>query len=101
MEAMNWNPVLNKFVEIKNEFKRKFGYITYYYIDGYTNESQTCLERWMEQLNAIYPFNQYPEYTDLLSCLELNQYGDPKYLKLNQMGVKDYSTLFTQEEGNE
>lgn len=76
MEAMNWNPVLNKFVEIKNEFKRKFGYITYYYIDGYTNESQTCLERWVEQLNGIYPYNQYPEYTDLLSCLELNQYGD-------------------------
>lgn len=73
---MGWNPVLNKFIEIKNEYKRKFGYITYYYIDGYTNESQTCLERWVKQLNGIYPYNQYPEYTDLLSCLELNQYGD-------------------------
>lgn len=76
MEAMNWNPVLNKFVEIKNEFKKKLGYITYYYTEGYTNESKTCLERWVEYLNGIKPFNQYQEYADLLSCLELNQYGD-------------------------
>lgn len=26
---MSWNPVLNKFVEIKNEYKNKFGVITY------------------------------------------------------------------------
>ena len=49
---MNWNPVLNKFVEIKNEFKKKLGYITYYYTEGHTNESQTCLERWVEWLNG-------------------------------------------------
>lgn len=73
---MSWNPVLNKFIEIKNEYKRKFGEVSYSYIDGYTNESQTCFERWVEQLNRIYPYNQYLEYTDLLSCLELNQYGD-------------------------
>lgn len=48
---MSWNPVLNKFIEIKNEYKRKFGEVSYSYIDGYTDESQTCLERWVEQPN--------------------------------------------------
>ncbi len=72
----NWNPVLNKFVEIKNEYKRKIGYITYYYKDGYTSESETCVERWVNQLNGIELFNQYKEYEDLLSCLEMNQYNN-------------------------
>ena len=71
---MSWNPVLNKFIEIKNEYKRRLGYITYYYKDGYTDESETCLERWVSELNGIEPFNQYQEYEDLLSCLELNQH---------------------------
>ena len=89
MEAMNWNPVLNKFVEIKNEFKKKLGYITYYYTEGYTDESQTCLERWVEWLNDIKPFNQYQEYADLLSCLELNQYGDLLLLRYGR-----YSNIY-------
>lgn len=71
---MSWNPVLNKFIEIKNEYKRRLGYITYYYKEGYTNESETCLERWVSELNGTEPFNQYKEYEDLLSCLELNQH---------------------------
>lgn len=89
MEAMNWNPVLNKFVKIKNEFKKKLGYITYYYTEGYTDESQTCLERWVEYLNGIKPFNQYQEYADLLSCLELNQYGDLLLLRYGR-----YSNIY-------
>lgn len=71
---LSWNPVLNKFVEIKNEYKRRLGYVTYYYKEGYTNESETCLERWVSELNGIEPFNQYKEYEELLSCLELNQH---------------------------
>lgn len=71
---MSWNPILNKFLEIKYEFKRRLGYITYFYKDGYTDESETCLERWVSELNGIEPFNQYQEYEDLISCLELNQY---------------------------
>ena len=86
---MGWNPVLNKFIEIKNEYKRKFGEVSYSYVDGYTNESQTCLERWVEQLNAIYPYNQYPEYTDLLSCLELNQYNNLLLLRYGR-----YSNIY-------
>lgn len=69
-----WNPVLNKVIEIKNEYKKRFGYISYYYKDGYTSESQTCVERWIEYLNGIEPFNQYKEYEDIFSCLEMNQY---------------------------
>lgn len=71
---LSWNPVLNKFIEIKNEYKRRIGYITYYYKEGYTDETETCLERWVSELNGIEPFNQYQEYEDLLSCLELNQH---------------------------
>lgn len=64
---MSWNPVLNKFVEIKSEYKKQFGSISYDYTEGYTDESETCLERWVEELNAIEPSNKYPEYSDLLS----------------------------------
>ena len=42
---MNWNPVLNKFIEIKNAYIKKFGNITYEYIKGYSDESETCFER--------------------------------------------------------
>ena len=74
MFTESWNPVLNKVAEIKYEYKERFGSITYDYSDGYTDESKTCLERWVEELNALEPVNQYSEYTDLLSCLELNQH---------------------------
>lgn len=74
MNLKSWNPVLNKVIEIKNEYKKRFGYISYYYKDGYTNESQTCVERWVEYLNGIEPFNQYKEYEDMFSCLEMNQF---------------------------
>ena len=64
---MSWNPVLNKFIEIKNAYIKKFGNITYEYIKGYSDESETCLERWVKELGI-------PEYIDILSCLELNQF---------------------------
>ena len=64
---MSWNPVLNKFIEIKNEYQNKFGHIEYNYTEGYTDETETCLERWVSELNN-------PEYAELLSCLELNQH---------------------------
>lgn len=68
---MSWNLVLNKFIEIKNEYKRKLGYITLF-----NKKSETCLERWVKELNGIEPFNQYTEYEDILSCLELNQHDN-------------------------
>lgn len=73
---MSWNPVLNKFVEIKNEYKKRFSNIAYDYTEGYTDESKTCLERWIDELNSIKQCNQYSEYTDLLSYLELNQHNN-------------------------
>ena len=75
---MSWNPVLDKFVEIKKEYIKYFGNITYDYVSGYTNETQTCLERWVQELNNLdlqYKEYKYAEYEDLLSCLELNQHG--------------------------
>lgn len=73
---MSWNPVLNKFVEIKNEYRNKIGEPTYSYKSGYTNESQTCLERWVEELNEKHPSEQCKQYEDLISCLEMNQWDN-------------------------
>lgn len=73
---MSWNPALNKFIEIKNEYKKQIGNITYSYISGYTNKSETCLERWVSELNNIEPNNKYTEYQDILSRLELNQHNN-------------------------
>lgn len=92
---MSWNPVLNNFIEIKNEYKKRLGYITYYYTEGYTDKTQTCLERWVEELNGIEPFNQYPEYTDLLSCLELNQHNNYLLLRYGR-----YSNIYDGEVEN-
>ena len=71
---MSWNPVLNKFIEIKNEYKRRIGFITYDYRKENTEKLETCLERWVSELNHIEPFHQYKEYEELLSYLELNQH---------------------------
>lgn len=89
---MSWNPVLNKFIEIKNEYKKRIGYITYYYKDGFTDESQTCVERWVEHLNGIEPFDQYKEYEDLLDCLEMNQYGTMLLVRYGR-----YSNIYDEE----
>lgn len=90
---MSWNPVLDKFIEIKNEYKKRIGYITYYYKDGYTDESETCLERWVSELNGIEPFNQYLEYEELLSCLELNQCKNMLLIRYGR-----YSNIYDGEE---
>jgi RNA ligase len=71
---MSWNPILNKFIEIKYEYIRRFGSIVYDYKDGYTNESKTCLNRWVSELNKIEQCDKYKEYEDFISCLELNQH---------------------------
>lgn len=90
---MSWNPVLDKFVEIKNEFLQRFGYITYNYKDGYTDESETCLDFWVESLNEL--DNQYQEYTDLISCLELNQFNNFLLLRYGR-----YSNIYDGEVDN-
>ena len=92
---MSWNPVINKFIEIKNEYSRQIKYPTYEYASGYTDETKTCLERWVEELNNIEPLNQYPEYTDLLSCLELNQYNNFLLLRYGR-----YSNVYDSEVEN-
>lgn len=91
----SWNPVVRKFVEIKSEYKRRFGYITYYYTEGVTSETKTCIERWVEELNGIEPFDQYPEYADLLSCLELSQHGNSLLFRYAR-----YSNIYDDETEN-
>ena len=74
---MSWNVVLNKFIEIKNKA-----------IDagidlwGYDKDSETCLENWIRMLNEA-------EYIELISSLQLNEYGD---LLLVRYG--NYSNVF-------
>lgn len=92
---MSWNPVLNKFIEIKKEYKKRIKCPTYEYKDGFTDESQTCLERWVEELNNLEPANQYSEFEDLLSCLELNQYKNLLLLRYGR-----YSNIYDGETEN-
>jgi hypothetical protein len=66
--------VLNKFIEIKHEYIRRFKNITYDCINGYTDETETCLDRWVSELNKIEQCDKYKEYEDFISCLELNQH---------------------------
>lgn len=87
--------MLNKFVEIKTEYLKRFGYITYSYKEGYTDEIQTCLERWVDELNKIEPQNQYSEYTEILSCLELNQHENFLLLRYGR-----YSNIYDGETEN-
>ena len=44
-EIKNWNPVLNKFIEIKNEYMKRYETMSYDVIDGIT-----CFERWVIEL---------------------------------------------------
>lgn len=37
MSNMSWNPVLNKVIEIKNEYRRRIKYPAYEYVTGYKN----------------------------------------------------------------
>lgn len=62
---MNWNPVLNKFIEIKNKYISEFSYNTLY---NYDVNITTCLEYWVEKL-SIY------EYMDLIKPLQLIEYN--------------------------
>lgn len=55
-----WNVVLNKFIEIKNEYKKKFE------ID-YSYDDKCCLEKWIDKLNI-------QEYKDLIKYLQFSQY---------------------------
>ena len=44
---MSWNPVLNRFLEIKEAFVRQFGRETLF---AYDAEKETCLEYWVRRL---------------------------------------------------
>jgi hypothetical protein len=60
----SWNPVLNKFLEIKESFIKMYGEI-----EDYSYGKDTCFERWVSLLN-----NQ--EHIRLIAPLQFTQYGD-------------------------
>ena len=62
---MYWNPVLNKFIEIKWAFLRAFSRDELY---DYDKSKQTCLEYWVEKLDS-------PEYTELIKPLQLIEHN--------------------------
>lgn len=80
-EIKNWNPVLKKIIEIKNEYIKRFGDVNCGMKDGIT-----CLERWVSELE-----NQ--EYITLINPLQLTQFND---LLLVRYGK--YSDVFGGEE---
>ena len=62
---MSWNPVLNKFIEIKWAFLRTFSRDELY---DYDRSKQTCLDYWVEKLDN-------PEYTELIKPLQLIEHN--------------------------
>ena len=62
---MSWNPVLNKFIEIKWAFMRAFSRDELY---DYDRSKQTCLDYWVEKLDN-------PEYTELIKPLQLIEHN--------------------------
>ena len=62
---LNWNPVLNKFIEIKNEYMSTFSKDELY---NYDASKTTCLDYWVEKLDN-------PEYIDLIKPLQLIEHN--------------------------
>ena len=62
---MSWNPVLNKFIEIKWAFLRAFSRDELY---DYDRSKQTCLDYWVEKLDN-------PEYIELIKPLQLIEHN--------------------------
>jgi len=66
-EKQSWNPVLNKFLEIKQTFINTFGKeMLWEYPDSDSPAEETCLEYWVRLLDI-------PEYTTLLKPLQINE----------------------------
>ena len=80
---MNWNIVLNKFIEIKNKYILKFSDMNLY---SYDKNVETCLGYWVKKLNI-------PEYIDLIKPLQLIEYEG---LLLIRYG--NYANIFGGEE---
>lgn len=76
----SWNPVLNKFIEIKESYMDKFKSINYDIVDN-----KTCLEQWVEKLNNS-------EFISIIKPLQMNQFKD---LLLIRYG--NYSDVFNGE----
>ena len=77
----SWNPVLNKFVEIKNKHKENFGYAITDYENGLT-----CIEQMVNNLNS-------KKYIDLIKPLQLTQYNNLLLIRYGR-----YSDVFSGEE---
>lgn len=69
---MSWNIVLNKFVEIKNDFVNTFGADELW---DYSEKS--CLEYWVERLDK-------KEYADIIAPLQLNEANDLLLIRYGQ-----------------
>ncbi len=63
---MSWNPVMNKFLEMKEAFAEKFGEEALF---AYDSEAETCVDYWARKLGAA-------EYEALVKPLQLSEWGD-------------------------
>ena len=78
---MSWNPVLNKFIEIKEAAAA-----TGHNLWDYDADSMTCIEYWAN-------LSGRKEYADILSCLAIGEYRD-----FIQIGYGNYSDVIHGEE---
>lgn len=78
---MSWNLVLNKVIEIKKEYIKKFGVIDYLY-----TQNETSFERWVKELG-----NQ--EHVNLIKPLQINQLDNLILIRYGK-----YSDVFGGEE---
>lgn len=93
---MSWNPVLNFVLGVKNEYIKQFELITYSYKSGYTNNSESCLERWIRQLLELDENNeQYRTWQDMIDPLEINQHNNFILVRYGQ-----YSNIYSGEVEN-
>lgn len=70
-KQLSWNPVLNKFKEIKNSFVQMFGEDSLY---TYDENKETCLEYWIRMLDK-------ENYAKLIEPLHLNEYNGALLLR--------------------
>lgn len=71
IQNFSWNPVLNKFKEIKNSFVQVFGEDSLY---AYDKNKETCLEYWIRMLDK-------EDYMKLIEPLHLAEYNGALLLR--------------------
>jgi len=82
----SWNPVLDKFIEVKKEYIDRFGQEQLY---QYEKEKENCLSYWIRRL-------ENPRYTAMFAPLKLTEYEN--LLQIHYMNYNIYKKDMYSEE---